>query len=198
MVGEEPSSETAGRESIAREVGIVVRAKRVGAGLSVAELARRVGVSGPFISQLEAGRSSLSIPTLYRVAEALGVSPNALLPGTDGDQLVTRAGHGVVIPATATASSQRPRMITRSGPDMALEGYHYVIDPSDDEQQWYQHHGEDLVYVIGGSIAVEFDDGREIRLDAGDALHHDGDVPHRWRLIGKKRAEAIVVITVPS
>lgn len=186
------------RDDLARDVGATVRARRTEAGLSVAELARRTGVSGPFISQLETGRSSLSIPTLYRIAEALGVTPNALLPGAPGEQLVTRAGHGRVIPATATASPQQPQLITRTGEGVALEGYHYVIHPDDDEQQWYQHRGEDVVYVIAGSIVVEFDDGREVELGAGDALHHDGEVAHRWRLVGDTPAEAVIVLTVPE
>lgn len=192
------SGEDDGRTDLARDVGSTVRARRLEVGLSVAELARRTGVSGPFISQLEAGRSSLSIPTLYRIAEALGVAPNALLPGSRTQQLVTRAGHGMVIPATETTSPQEPRLITRTGPGVALEGYHYVITASDDEQQWYQHRGEDVVYVVAGNIVVEFDDGREVALGAGDALHHDGEVPHRWRLVGDEPAEAIIVLTVPS
>jgi transcriptional regulator with XRE-family HTH domain len=187
-----------GRDDLARDVGATVRARRTEVGLSVAELARRTGVSGPFISQLEAGRSSLSIPTLYRIAEALEVTPNALLPGGSSEQLVTRAGHGRVIPATSTPSPQQPRQITRTGAGVALEGYHYVIHPSDDEQQWYQHRGEDVVYVVSGTIVVEFDDGREEQLGAGDALHHDGEVRHRWRLVGDTPAEAIIVLTVPE
>jgi transcriptional regulator with XRE-family HTH domain len=190
--GAEPDA----KDVLAREVGASVRARRTGAGLSVAELARRVGVSGPFISQLEAGRSSLSLPTLYRIGEALGVPPSALLPRTSEGTLVTRAGHGMVLRATDTAATQRPRLITRSGPGNVLEGYHYVIRPDDDPQEWYQHHGEDVVYVVAGSIAVEFDDGSEVLLQAGDALHHDGDVRHRWRLVGDEPAEAIIVNTV--
>jgi transcriptional regulator with XRE-family HTH domain len=193
-----PSGGADARDDLAKDVGATVRTRRLEVGLSIAELARRTGVSGPFISQLEAGRSSLSIPTLYRIAEALGVAPNALLPGATTQQLVTRAGHGMVIPATATSSPQEPRLITRTGPGVALEGYHYVIDPSDDEQQWYQHRGEDVVYVVAGTIVVEFDDGREEQLGAGDALHHDGEVRHRWRLVGDTPAEAIIVLTVPE
>ncbi|TQS45872.1 helix-turn-helix domain-containing protein [Cryptosporangium phraense] len=192
----ESGEATGDKDALARDVGAIVRAQRVEAGISIAELARRVGVSGPFISQLEAGRSSLSLPTLYRIGSALGVAPSALLPGSSESALVTRSGHGMVIPATATAATQRPRLITRPGPGHVLEGYHYVIRPDDDPQQWYEHQGEDVVYVVAGAIAVEFEDGREVMLQAGDALHHDGDVAHRWRLLGSEPAEAIVVNTV--
>jgi transcriptional regulator with XRE-family HTH domain len=182
---------------LTREVGLSVRARRTAVGLSIAELARRAGVSGPFISQLEAGRSSLSIPTLYRIADALGTSPNGLLPVLKED-LVTRAGHGPVLPATQTDHPQEPRLLTRRGPDVALEGFHYLIDAGQDAQQWYRHRGEDLVFVIAGSIVVEFEDGREVELAAGDSLHHQGEISHRWRLAGQEPAEALVVITVPS
>ncbi|MFI7588691.1 helix-turn-helix domain-containing protein [Spongisporangium articulatum] len=195
------TGDSSGKGDLARDVGGLVRARRLEAGLSVAELARRTGVSGPFISQLEAGRSSLSIPTLYRIADALDVSPNALLPGAGADrpdQLVTRAGHGTVLAATESPSPQQPRLITRTGPGVALEGYVYLIHPTDDEQQWWRHPGEDLVHVTRGRIVIEFEDGREVELGPGDSLHHDGDVAHRWRLVGDDDAEAVTVVTRPA
>ncbi|WP_327140030.1 helix-turn-helix domain-containing protein [Nocardia sp. NBC_01327] len=185
------------RSNLSRDVGVNVRARRTALGLSVAELARQSGVSGPFLSQLETGRCSISIPTLYRVAEALNTTPNELLPQAPGSVLVTRAGHGPMIEATESEHPQRPRLLTRRGPGVALEAFHYRIEAAEDEQQWYQHRGEDFVHVIAGAILVEFQDGRTVELATGDSLHHDGDVPHRWKLLGEGPAEAVIVVTIP-
>ena len=169
-------------------VGGQVRIRRVEAGLSIAEVARRANVSAPFISQLETGRTSMSIPTMYRVAAALGCTPNALLGGaTEPRSHVTRAGDGIRLLASDGSHSQLPRLISRTGDDVLLQAYHYVIQPDDDPQDWFEHAGEDVVYVVRGAIDIEFGDGSSVSLAAGDSLHHDGTTPHRWVLRGDDR-----------
>ncbi|WP_432484476.1 helix-turn-helix domain-containing protein [Kineococcus esterisolvens] len=179
-------------------VGAAVRARRSAAGLSVAELARRAGVSGPFVSQLEGGRSSVSIPVLYRLAGALGCAANDLLPLSGEQRRLTRAGAGPRLRAGADGPggpAQRPRLLTRTGEGVLLEGYHYVLRPGDAEQEWFAQPGEVFVHVLAGRIAVEFTDGTCTGLAAGDSLHHEGAVPHRWLLRGDGRAEVLVVLT---
>lgn len=178
-------------------VGQEVRARRIAAGFSIAELARRADVSAPFISQLETGRTSMSIPTLYRVAAALGCTANALL-GTSGPRPhVIRAGGGVRLAASDGDHPQLPRLLSRTGDGVLLEACHYWIRPDDDEQQWFEHEGEDFVYVLSGTISVEFDNAEPVELAAGDSLHHDGTTPHRWVLVGDEPAEAFIVVGTP-
>lgn len=180
-------------------VGAEVRARRVAAGLSIAEVARRADVSAPFISQLETGRTSMSIPTLYRVAAALDCTPNALLGGeTDARAHVTRAGAGIRLSASDGEHSQQPRLLSRTGDHVLLQAYHYTIHPEDDEQEWFEHPGEDVVYVVRGSIMIEFGDGSSVGLEPGDSLHHDGSVAHRWVLRGDGPAEVVIVVGDPT
>ncbi len=149
----------------------------------MAELARRAQVSGPFVSQLESGRSSVSIPVLYRLASALDCAANDLLPPTDGSRRTTRAGEGPryrVSEDDESRPSQRSRLLTRAGEGVLLEAHHYVIHPGEAEQDWFSQPGEVFVHVLRGALSVEFADGSSYDLDAGDSLHHDGEVPHRW------------------
>ncbi len=62
------------------ELGRVVRAQRESAGMTQGELARLVGMTRTSISNIESGRQKLQIHTLYDVARALEVQPEALLP----------------------------------------------------------------------------------------------------------------------
>ncbi|NAZ76816.1 helix-turn-helix domain-containing protein [Kineococcus sp. T13] len=179
-------------------VGAAVRARRSAAGLSVAELARRAGVSGPFVSQLEGGRSSVSIPVLYRLAAALGCAANDLLPPSGERRRLTRAGGGPRLRAGAdgpAGRAQRPRLLTRTGEGVLLEGHHYVLRPGEAEQEWFAQPGEVFVHVLAGRITVEFADGGRTDLDAGDSLHHEGELAHRWLLRGGEPAEVLVVLT---
>src|SRR5262245_25648119 len=56
-----------------------LRALRQEAGLSLAELARRAGVSRRYLTEAEAGRANPSVALLVRLAQELGRSPAALL-----------------------------------------------------------------------------------------------------------------------
>ena len=181
----------------ADHVAVEVRARRTALQMSIAELARRAGVSAAFISQVEAGRSSVSIPTLYRVATALGCTANVVLGSSDPRPHVTRAGTGSRLTAGAGEHAQEAQLLSRTGDEVRLESYHYVIEPDDDDQEWFQHAGEDFVYVIAGSLAIEFDDDSTFELAAGDSLHHVGTIGHRWVLRGDVPVEVLCVV-VPT
>ncbi len=64
-------------------LGRRLRALRVAAGLTQAELARRTGIHRPNIARVEAGRHTPSLDTLARIAHAIGVSATQVLDGSD-------------------------------------------------------------------------------------------------------------------
>jgi quercetin dioxygenase-like cupin family protein/DNA-binding XRE family transcriptional regulator len=60
-------------------VGGLIRRERQRQGLSLRELARRVGVSASMLSQVETDRTRPSVSTIYAIATELGISIDALL-----------------------------------------------------------------------------------------------------------------------
>jgi DNA-binding response OmpR family regulator len=62
-------SEQALRESL----GNAIRERRKGLGLTLAQMAQRTNVSLGYLSQIELGKNSASIETLYRISLGLGV-----------------------------------------------------------------------------------------------------------------------------
>jgi CheY-like chemotaxis protein len=62
-------SESALRESL----GTAIRERRKGQGLTLAQMAQRTGVSLGYLSQIELGKNSASIETLYRISLGLGI-----------------------------------------------------------------------------------------------------------------------------
>lgn len=87
-------------------VGGTLRKHRAARGLSLRQLARDLGVSASFVSQLENGKSQPSVATLFAICEALGLTvdqvfnESAVLPKptdteTAGSSLrVVRSGAG--------------------------------------------------------------------------------------------------------
>lgn len=62
-------------------LGARVRALRLAAGLTQAELAKRTGIHRPNIARVEAGRHTPSLETLARLAAAIGVPTTRVLVG---------------------------------------------------------------------------------------------------------------------
>src|SRR3954468_17061415 len=69
-----PTSAALDRAANASKVGSRLREAREGRGVSLRELARRVGVSPSLVSQIELDRVNPSVSTLYALVTELGVT----------------------------------------------------------------------------------------------------------------------------
>ncbi|MBK6847680.1 MAG: helix-turn-helix transcriptional regulator [Proteobacteria bacterium] len=66
--------------SDSRQLGTVVRAVRIAAGLSQVDAAALCGVSGPFISGLEGGKPTTRLGLVLQVCRGLGIALSARVP----------------------------------------------------------------------------------------------------------------------
>ena len=60
-------------------IGRNISRYRIAAGMTQAQLAEKVNISVAFISRVERGNKMMKVQTLYAIAQALGVSCDALL-----------------------------------------------------------------------------------------------------------------------
>jgi len=60
-------------EALRESLGAAIREKRKAQGLTLAQMAQRTNVSLGYLSQIELGKNSASIETLYRISLGLGV-----------------------------------------------------------------------------------------------------------------------------
>ena len=98
------SAETAPADSgdYARTLGSRLRQARLQANLSLREMARQLGVSASFVSQLENGKSQPSVATLYSLAQLLGVSMDRLFEHQEPPATAPQPG----APTVPTAGDQ--------------------------------------------------------------------------------------------
>lgn len=106
------SDVAAGGAEAVPPLGARLRTARQKAGLSLRALAREMGVSASFVSQLENGKSQPSVATLYSIAQLLDVSIDELFSTTGGPDEASAAA-----PPRPPASTTRPARKRRSGGD---------------------------------------------------------------------------------
>ena len=70
------------------ELGKRIRKERVDANMTQEELAKKAGISPPFVGHIERGTRKASVDTLVRLCNALKVSPRVLLQDSLEDDLL--------------------------------------------------------------------------------------------------------------
>jgi transcriptional regulator with XRE-family HTH domain len=169
---------------ISVSVGQNVRRERLRAGLSMRELARRLGVSASFLSQFELGQSQAAVSTLFAIATELNLSLDDLLghsiapvdeqPDSEADP--ARAPEEFLAFRTGVRW-HRLAELEGEQVDFLLTEYEPGADsaPADQPQR---HRGNDYGYVLVGTLTIVIN-GRRRRFKQGSAIAMRGDVPHR-------------------
>lgn len=192
----------AGASSGAETLGVRLREAREHAGISVRELARRIGVSASLVSQIERGRVMPSVGTLFAIANLLGLVIDDLFKGegrTPGAPLVpARVGpiqrhHNRE--AIQMAAGVRWERLTAQ-PDHDVEFLYVVYEPGAEsckEDALFQHGGSEYVYLISGRLGVRigFD---TYELGPGDSMSFNAQRPHRLWCSGREPAIGIFTI----
>ncbi|CUU56338.1 Cupin domain-containing protein [Parafrankia irregularis] len=175
-----------------RAIGTAIRAARRRAGMPMTVLAERAGVSQPYLSQLENGRNNPSIQTLYRIANALELSPQDLLPSDADEVVVTRAGT-----AAGTTIEDRPdaafARVLVGAPSKLIQVQEVTVRAGGFLGDWFEHDGEEFVYLLEGEVVVELQTDRTEHLRPGDAIWYAATTPHRWRSVGAGAARILVM-----
>lgn len=186
-------------------VGERVRELRSRAGLTVRELARRIGVSASHVSQVERGIGSFSVPALYAVAAELGVQMHEILdpqappappispalPDEAGDLVAAGVVQRAVDhPSIKLSSGPRWSRLTAMG-ELDAEFLEVVYAPGTEAPaEHIVHQGREYGVIIEGRLSVELG-GESTVLEPGDSIVFDSNIPHRFWNAGDTQVRAI-------
>src|SRR6185437_3884116 len=193
-------------------LGPRLREVRSADGLSVRELARRVGCSASLISQIERGVSVPSVGMLYALATELGSSLDYLLFGS-GTAPASAAVAAVAVAASAAAAP--PAAVVQRGGDRKIidlasgvrwerltpqseamtDFLEVIYSPgghSTDERRPLRHDGREYALILSGTLTANI--GFEsYDLEPGDSIAFDAATPHEYL---NKTGEVVRAISV--
>jgi transcriptional regulator with XRE-family HTH domain len=185
-------------------IGPRLRDQRKALGLSLRELARRIGVSASLVSQIERDKVNPSVSTLYALARELGLKMGDLFD-TDavappGDR---RRAHElpppVVVPEGRSVINLASGIVwERLTPerDPAVEFLQVTYDVGSEScpaDSLVTHGGREYAYVISGRLGVRIDFD-EYCVEPGSSITFDASSPHRLWAIGDEPVVAIWVV----
>jgi transcriptional regulator with XRE-family HTH domain len=161
-------------------LGGAIRALRREHGLTLVQLATAAGLSQPFLSQVELGRSRPSMRSLFRIAEALGTTQQALLG----------SAAPAPVPIAGGAGGGRLLLHDPGGADVTE-----FADLAAEFAEFYAHPRHELLYVVQGTVELELGDDEpdRTRLGPRESVGYSGLVPHRFRRVGEDPCVVVMV-----
>ncbi|HEY0939910.1 MAG TPA: XRE family transcriptional regulator [Steroidobacter sp.] len=177
-------------QAIAQRIRSIRKRKHI----SLDALAAKVSLDKGYLSRIERGEKAPSVATLLNIAAALDLQVAQLFGETTTADAITvvRAKEHVQMQANRedAAASYEAILPASANRRMSL----FMIDPSHlAPMEKVGHPGDELIYVISGTIDVVFAD-RTVTLAAGDTVHFPGDVRHQIRRVGTQSARALVIV----
>jgi transcriptional regulator with XRE-family HTH domain len=170
-----------------------LRDLREARNISMRALAAKSGLSANALSMIERGKTSPSVSTLYKLADALGVSITAFF-GEDG------AKKQIIF----LKSDERPRMSFTRGVFEGLGGTQFSgrVEPfmltlesgASSGPRNIVHSGHEFVFCLRGKLEY-YVDKEFFQLEGGDSLLFESKLKHRWKNPGSTVTTALVIIS---
>ncbi|NIH81761.1 helix-turn-helix domain-containing protein [Amycolatopsis viridis] len=167
--------------AVLEQIGPRLRRARERKSVSLADLARRTGISTSTLSRLESGQRKPGLELLLPITAALGIpldeivaAPRIVDPRVP--QEPTRKDGRVVVPLSRHQGEPR--------------AYKLIIPAHDEEPHLRTHAGYEWVYVLRGRLRVRLGE-HDFVMGAGEAAEFDCQIPHWFGAAGRGAVEVL-------
>lgn len=179
------------------KIGARIKQIRSQQSLVLEEVARRIGMSKPYLSQVENDKATPSLQTLEKLAAAFNIPVSSFfLDETFSCHVIRKDERQQVGYGSAENSASQQRLLQfLSAPYRQLEVVFlemppgYAVGGPD-----HSHDGEECLLVEQGTLRATHGNESHI-LNVGDSFHWDGSLPHRLENIGNVTAKLLVART---
>lgn len=166
--------------SLGARIALNLRRVRHERYVSLGELSRTSGVSKGTLSALEAGTGNPTVDTLGALADALGVTVEALISSEDSQARVMRSEEGEWVEGSAVGLRLVDRLLARGMVDMYEATFAAgVRRESEGHVPGVLEH---LLVTSGRLLAGPATN--VVELGVGDRITFPGDVPHVYEAVG--------------
>jgi len=179
--------------AVSVNVGTRLRSLREERKISIRGLARKSGLSANALSMIERGKTSPSVSTLYKLADALELPITTFF----GEEIEKNA-------VVFIKSDERPRVPFQRGIWEGLGGENFVgrLEPfvltlesgANSGMHTMVHTGHEFVFCLRGQLEYQVED-EFYMLNSGDSLIFSARLRHRWRNAGGTVCNALFLLS---
>ncbi len=181
------------REALSVDVGVRLRELRESRNISMRGLAAKSGLSANALSMIERGKTSPSVSTLYKLADALGVPVTSFFGNISEKQsaILVKSDERIRVPFTRGVweglggekftGRVEPFVLTlESG---ASSGPHNMV-----------HSGHEFVFCLRGQLEYMVEK-QVYQLSSGDSLLFAAHLNHRWKNPGNTVTNVLIILS---
>src|SRR5579859_3841180 len=159
-------------------IGAQLRAARLASRRSMAEVAEASGLTKGFLSKLERDLTSVSVASLMRLCDALGISVGSLFQASKGE--VVR--NGEYPPINFGGDRVREYLLTPAG-EKRVQALLSVIEPGggSGDEPYALPTDVEFVFILAGRLEIVVA-GERLVLDEGDAFTFPSSAEHTFKV----------------
>jgi mannose-6-phosphate isomerase-like protein (cupin superfamily) len=171
-----------------------IRRIRKSKGITLKELSEETELSISFLSQIERGISSMTITSLKKISDALGVTMKDLVSIDDNQQFTRKKESQIIL----HLEKSFPEYIRLSGKfeGRKLEAVILRMEPQHVDIEPTTHSGEEFYYVLNGSGVFTID-SEEYRVTEGETIHYPSLISHKIANPNDEELVMLCIITPP-
>ncbi|WP_270179761.1 helix-turn-helix domain-containing protein [Alkalihalobacillus sp. CinArs1] len=148
-------------------IGVTLKKLRKQQKLTLKELANITGVSISFLSQVERGKSSVTLESLKKIADALHVNPGVFFGEDRSDQ------------PNEISKPFYYKNLSNGIEDAVFTPILVTLQPGESEGNAFSHDGHEFLFVVKGTLTVEIED-RLHSIQEQETIFFDANKKHYW------------------
>ena len=159
-------------------IGAQLRAARLASRRSMAEVAEQSGLTKGFLSKLERDLTNVSVASLMRLCDTLGISVGSLFHAAKGE--VVRKGE--YTPINFGGDGIREYLLTPAG-EKRVQALLSEIEPGggSGDEPYSLPTDVEFAFVLAGQLRIVVE-GETLTLDAGDAFTFQSSAAHTFQV----------------
>ena len=175
-------------------IGAQLRAARLAARMSMAEVAEQAGLTKGFVSKLERDLANVSVASLIRLCDALGVSVGSLFQAPKGE-VVRRDARPQI---NFGGRKMTEYLLTPSG-EKRVQAILSDIEPGggSGDDPYRLPADVEFVFVLAGQLQVTVA-SEQITLERGDAFTFPANTPHTFRASPQAGRTQVLWVVSPA
>lgn len=146
-------------------------------GMTLKDLSRKTGFSVSYLSQVERGKSAITLVSIKKIVDALGLSMRELFAEPDVSEEFIGNGHAHFLTGLQR-NYEEFSILSGRFEGRKLECLTLKMAPNYVNAEESSHDGEEIFLVLKGQ-ATAIVDGRELTAKEGEVLHFPSMRPHK-------------------
>jgi transcriptional regulator with XRE-family HTH domain len=175
-------------------IGAQLRAARLAARMSMAEVAEQAGLTKGFVSKLERDLANVSVASLIRLCDALGVSVGSLFQAPKGE-IVRRDARPQI---NFGGRKMTEYLLTPSG-EKRVQAILSDIEPGggSGKEPYSLPADVEFVFILAGQVQVTVA-GEQIALEQGDAFTFPANMEHTFQVPSRAGRTQVLWLVSPA